>query len=268
MGFSYAGNLGGAGAPVVRRFLTSETCYVGQLVMPGITAGTGGHIQIADPPTLLKEDVLNPFGFISGIVDASRTYVAAVSGTANYGDRTTYTTTQATVKANGPSEVEVTLIIPGITLVRAPIYNAAYGTALTVQTNTSASSGGVTITDASNLVTDIEDDYATAYCRTGANRGIYRIVTTSTSTSVNTVTVPFPNAIAVGDTFVISSGVLGYGILDFPASADCIDGNNSMAHGLEVYYHDINLEESGKEYAIFTLLNWGHGHGTYDAIST
>ena len=41
-----------------------------------------------------------------------------------------------------------------------------------------------------------------------------------------------------------------------------------MAHGLEVYYHEINLEESGKEYAIFALRNWGHGHGTYDAIST
>lgn len=268
MGFNYAGNLGGAGAPLVRRFFTSETCYVGQLVMPGGTAGTGGHIQIADVPTLAKEDVLNPFGFISGIVDDSRTYVAASSGTANYGDRTTYTTTQATVKANGPSEVEVTLIVPGVTLVRAPLYNAAWGTALPVMTEDTGSAGGTVVTDTTTSPADIADDYGIIYCRSGANRGISRIVTTNDGSGACTVTVPFPNAIAIGDTFVTAACVEGYGRLDFPASADCIDGNNTLAAYLEVYYHDINLEESGKEYAIFTLLNWGHGHGTYDAIST
>lgn len=266
--FTYAGNLGGAGAPVKRRFHTSETCYVGQLVMPGGTAGTGGHVQIADAPTLAKEDVLNPFGFITSVWDDSRTYVASSSGTAAYGDRTTYTTTQATVKANGPSEVEVTVMIPMVTLVRAPIYNGAWGTALTELTCTSASSGGTVIADTANAITDMKDDYCMAYCRSGANRGEYRIVTTTTSTTSQTVTVPFSNGIAIGDTFVVAGLVHGYCTMDFPASADCIDGNNALAAGIEVFYWDINLEESGKEYAIFTLLNMGHGHGTYDAIST
>jgi hypothetical protein len=203
---------------------------------------------------------------ISAVADESRAYVAASSGTAEYGDRSTYTTTQATVAANlgtgltGGGEVDVTLIIPGITLVRAPIYNAAWGTALTVQTVTTASSGGTTITAANNAITDMADDFVTAYCRTGANRGHYRVVTTTTSTTASTVTVPFPYAIAVGDTFVLASCVLGLGGLDFPASADCIDGNNDMNAYYSVLYHEVNLEEAGKEYAIFSLNGGYHTH--------
>lgn len=260
MGFQYAGNLGGAGSPVTVKMLASETCYVGQLVEDGHIAGAGGHFQIANVAAEAGDDTGKIMGVISGIVDDSRTYVAAASGTAQYGDRTTYTTTQATVLANGPSEAQITLIQPGITLLRAPIYNAAWGTALTEQVVTTASATGVTITAAGDAITDIADDYATAYCRSGANRGEYRIVTTSTSTTVNTVVVPFPNAIAVGDVFVIASCVLGVGGLDFPASADCIDGNNDMDAYFDVFYHQINLEESGKEWASFTPWAGYHIH--------
>ena len=268
MGFNYAGSMGGAGAPLVRKFLTGEDMYVGQLIMSAKTGGVGGHVQIADAPTLLDEDVLNPWGFVSGIVDGSRAYTASVSGTAQYGDKTTYTTTQSVVADTGASEVEVTYILPMNTIIRAPIYNAAWGTALTEQVVTSANSGGVTITATGDAITDMMDDHCTAYCRSGANRGHYRVVNTTTSTTASTVTVPFPYGIVVGDVFVISAGVLGNSFLDFPASADCIDGNNALAAAIEVFYHTINLEESGKEYAEFSLLNFGHGHGTYDAIST
>jgi hypothetical protein len=264
MGFQYAGNLGGAGAPVVNKFLTNITLYNGQLVNFS-KAGTdalnvGGHVALAVPAAEAGDDEFPIGGFVSGIVDGSRAYVASSSGVAQYGDSTTYTVTQSVVADTGPSEVKVTLAIPGVTLIKAPIYNAAWGTALTVQTNTAASSGGVTITDAANLITDIIDDKATAYCRTGANRGIYRPVSTTTSTSVNTVAVPFPYAIAVGDTFVIASCVLGHGSMNFPTSADCIDGNHALAAFYSVYYHEINLEESGKEYAKFSLWTGQHLH--------
>lgn len=264
MGFSYAGNLGGAGAPVKKQFLTNETMYSGQLVqfqkVPTDALNLGGAVTIAAAAAEAVEDEFPIAGFVSGIVDGSRTYVASTSGTAQYGDRTTYTTTQATVKANGPSEVEVTLMIPGITLARAPIFNGAWGTALTEQVVTTASSTGVTITAAGDAITDVADDYLTAYCRSGANRGISRIVTTTTSTTVNTVLVPFPNGIAVGDVFVLASCVEGMGGLNFPASADCIDGNHAMNVYYNVYYHTVNLEESGKEYAEFALWSGYHTH--------
>jgi len=263
MGFAYAGNLGGAGAPVVQKHLINETCYTGQLLMfqKPTTDGVniGGTVRIADVAASAHEDAFPIGGIVGGVVDDSRTYVKSVSGTAQYGDRSTYTTTQADVLANGPGEVEVILIIPGITLVRVPIYNGAWGTALTVQTNTAASAGGTLVTDAANLITDIADDMAVAYCRSGANRGLYRVVTTTT-TSVSTVLVPFPNAIAVGDQFVIASCVPGLGSLQFPATADCIDGNVISNVGYDVFYHQVNLEESGKEFAVFSLWNGYHIH--------
>jgi hypothetical protein len=258
MGFQYAGSLTGT-APIVRRLQTGVTMYVGQLVQTGMfTVTHGGHVELADVATEVFENDQPIVGIVSAVADESRTYVKPATDH-KYGDRSTYTTTQATIAANlgtgltGGGEVDVTLALPMNTLIRAPIYNATYGTDLTVQTNTSASSGGVTITDAGNLVTDIADGFATAYCRTGANRGHYRVVTTSTSTSVNTVVVPFPYAIAVDDTFVIASCKLGIGGMDICTNADAIDGNNDMDKFYAVYYHEINLEESGKEYAVFSM---------------
>ena len=254
-GFEYAGSLvGGGAAPIVREFQISETCYVGQLVMGPRVGGLGGNIQIADAATEASENDQPIMGIVAGVVDSSRAYSSTY-----YGDGSTYTTTQATIASTGTPRVKVTLAIPWVTLIRGPIFNAAYGTALTVQTVTTASSGGVTITAANNAITDIADDFAVAYCRTGANRGHYRVVTTSTSTTVNTVTVPFPYGIALGDTFVIASCVPGIGGLNIPATANCIDGNDDMNAYYDVFYHEINLAEAGKEYAVFALLPQGTG---------
>ena len=248
-GFSYAGNLvGGGAAPLVRKFLIGETCYQGQLLQTNLTGGTGGHVQIADVASEAHENDLPVIGIAGGVVDASATYSSTY-----FGDGSTYTTTQGTVATNGPAEVKVILTIPWVTLVKAPIYNAAFGTALTTLVETSGSAGGTVVTHANQAVTDIADDFATVYCRTGANKGIYRVVTTG-ATGSQTVTVPFPYAIAVGDTFVVASCVLGLGGLGFPATANCIDGNNAISSYYDVFYHDINLAESGKEYAVFTFM--------------
>lgn len=259
MGFTFAGNLGGAGAPVVRRLQTGVTMYVGNFVMSNRAAGAGGHVELAVVASEAFEDDQPLLGFVSAIADASRTYVAASSGTAQYGDRSTYTTTQATVAANvgpglsGGGEVDVTLAIPLQTLIRAPIYNTVWGTALTECTVTTASSNGTTVTHANDTVTDIADDLATVYCRSGANRGQYRVVTTP-GANAQVVTVPFPYAIAVGDVFVVASCVLGLGGMDFTTYIDAIDGNNDLNAYYSVYYHEINLEETGKEYAVFSLM--------------
>ena len=265
MGFQYAGSLTGT-APIVRKFQAGEDMYVGQLVMSNVTAGTGAHVQVLDAPTLSKEDVLKPWGIVTGIVDGSRTYKASVSGTAGYGDYTTYTATKATIADTGVAEVEVTYILPMNTLVRAPIYNTVWGTALTECVVTTAHAGTV-ITHAGDAVTDMLDDHITIYCRSGANRGHYRVVTGGTTTA-QTVTQSFPYSTVAGDVFVVCAGVLGNSYMDICTHCDAIDGDNALAPNLEVFYHEINLEEAGKEYAIFSLLNFGHGHGTYDAIST
>ena len=241
MGFQYAGNLGGAGAPVTMEMDIGETCYVGQLLEYDSSAANGGHVMPANVAAEADTDGQNIIGICSGIVDGSRTYVAAASGTAQYGDRSTYTTTQATILATGTPRVKVTLSIPMVTMFRAPIYNAAWGTALSELTNTSASSGGVTLTS-DTAITDAAADFSTIYCRSGANRGHYRVVTTATSTTVRTCVVPFPYAIAVGDVFVSCSLVKGFAHMDIPATADCIDGNNDVNAWFNVFVHQLNLE--------------------------
>jgi len=250
MPFSIAGSLTGS-APIIREMPIGETVYEGCLVHDqhcDTSGGTGG-VVLGDVATEAHENDQPILGVVVGVVDDSRAYSSTY-----HGNGSTYTTTQATIAATGFPRVKIALTIPWVTLIKGPIFNAAHGTALTEITVTTASSGGVTITGANNAITDIADDFATAYCRSGANRGHSRIVTTSTSTTVNTVTVPFPYAIAVGDVFVIASCTLGNGGLDFPATANCIDGNNDMNAYYDVYYHEVNLEEKGKEYAVFSLM--------------
>ena len=248
MGFSYAGNLLGVGSPIVRKFLTGESMYVGQPVKSG---GSTGAVALADIAVDLREDTSNFFGICTGIVDGSRAWTKAVSGTAQYGEGTTYSTTQSVIADTGPSEVEVTLVIPGLTLVRAPIYNTTWGSALYEIVNTTESIAGTTVI--SPVATaDIGDALGSIYCRSGANRGIYRNIATVTTTTT-VVTVPFPYTIAVGDVFVQASCMLGFGGMDLTTAFDAIDGNNVMDDYYSVYYHEVNLEESGKEYAVFSI---------------
>ena len=261
MGFTYAGNLGGAGAPVIRRFQTStDTLYQGVLVQSAQVNGGGGHVQLADPAIELADTMdLLPFGFVTGVVaSGDHTYTASVSGTAQYGDTRTALTTLATVLANGgPSEVDVCYMIPMVTMVRAPLFNGAWGTALTELTETSGDATGLTVTHSGDTISDIADDFGTIYCRSGANRGQYRVVTTG-GANANVCTVAFPYAIAVGDVFVMASMVLGPMGWNIPATADCIDGNHALGDSFGGFCHDLNLEESGKEYCVFSLTTMKH----------
>jgi hypothetical protein len=258
MAFEYAGNLGGAGAPVIRRFQVDETMYVGQLVQTGMFGNSaGGHVKIADVATEAFEDDQPILGFISAVADGSRTFVTGLAGTQGYGDRSTYTVDRATVAANagssktGGGEVDVTLALPMKTLIKAPLYDATWGTALTEIVEQDGDATGVVITSAA-ATADIANNFGTIYCRSGANRGQYRVIV-SVVAAVTTVTVPFPYAISVGDTFVQASCVLGYGGMDVTTGADAIDGDNDMNFYHSVYYHEINLEEAGKEYAVFAF---------------
>jgi hypothetical protein len=255
MGFQYAGNLLGVGTPIVREMTVGEAMYTGQLAQAGLTGGIG-DVQIADVATDAREDDTYPIGAVTGVVDDGRTYVASVSGTAQYGDKANYTATQATIAANGPARVQLTLSIPNVTLWRAPIYQGAWGTALTEYTIATTNSAGTSVI-VTSATTDYTDKWGTCYCRTGLNRGIYRRIA-SISTVTSTITIPFPYTITAGDTFVFCGQMLGYSGVNWPASADCIDGADDMADYFTAYIHELNLEESGKEYAIFSFVG-GNG---------
>jgi hypothetical protein len=257
MAFSYAGSLVGAGAPVIRRFQAGSDLYIGNMVVANMLNGTGAHVEkcaVAGDDFEKKSPVL---GFVVGIADKSRTYINPVSGTSGNGDRTTYTATKATILANqepsqsGGAEVDVCIQQPMMTLIRAPLYDTVWGTALTPIVNQTTDAGGTTIIAAAANA-DIADDYGTIYCRSGANRGQSRVITGQV-TSTYTVTIPFPHTITAGDVFVAASCVLGFGGMDFTTGIDAIDGDNSLDDFYSVYYHEINLEEAGKECAVFSF---------------
>lgn len=256
MGFSIAGSLSGNG-PVIVNMHVSETCYVGQLVMTPTIGGLGGNCQILDAANEAHENDLWVMGLVvgsggrlgGGSSGSERTFNSTYKG-----DTIIYTTTQATIAANGePGTARVAIITPD-TLLRGPIFNGAFGTALTELDITTADSAGTSVTHAGDTITDIADDLGTVYCRSGANKGLYRIVTTGTTTA-QTVTIPFPYTIAANDVFVMASVVkTGLGGIQIPATADCIDGNAALSSYFDVFVHELNLEETGKEFAIFRFM--------------
>ena len=240
---------GGAPIPVERQI--GETMYGGQLAMTGLVGKAGGHIQIADAATEAVEDNQALLGVVSAPVSDgvySSTYKSL---------GVTYDTSLANVLANTdkkPAQMLMFDIIPNITVIKGSLVNATFGTALQTLTETTGDATGLTVTHSGETLSDALDSYATIYCRTGANRGQYRVVT-NCGTGAQVMTVAFPYAIAIGDTFVRASAVLGLGGMNIPATANCIDGDNALTYYYPVKYHSINLEESGKEFATFSVLS-------------
>jgi hypothetical protein len=135
----------------------------------------------------------------AGVIPCTTTDAADTPGLGL--DTATYSTTQATVLAAGGEQL-VTVSTRADLVLRARISGAATdGTTAILQTNTTASAGGTVVTDATNVGTA---DFSTGsiYCITGANKGQSRIITSFSSATSFTVTVPFTRAIAVGDTFI------------------------------------------------------------------
>ncbi len=248
-GFECAGSLANS-APIKLIMPVSETMYVGQMAQwdaANGAIGTSGGVQILDVSGELPENDEPVAGCVVGVYSGDRTY----DGT-YFGDKCTYSVTQSVIADTGPGRVEIVLAIPHVTLFKGPIYDAAFGTALTELVVTSASTNGTTVTHANQAITDAADDFSTIYCRSGANRGLYRANTTP-GTGAQVTTEVFPYGIAVGDVFVAASLKKGMSAIDVPATANCIDGNNDMNTGYHVIVHELNLEESGKEYAVFSF---------------
>lgn len=247
MAFTYAGSMHG-GAPIVRNLQISADCYVGQMIRADAgTSGLGGHVSPMAASAAGPDVTSSILGICTGIV-TSATYSSTYSG-----NGATYDTTQAAQVANDPvgaAEIEVTMLAPG-DMVKAPIAFTTVGTAPTVLTCTTGSADGLTFV--SNALSQATiDDFSTVYCRTGANRGIYRVVTTG-ATATQTMTVAFPYDIAAGDTFVAVQLVLGKCHWDIGSQFQAWLGNAALSNYYEGYCHQLNLEEAGREFAVISI---------------
>lgn len=155
----------------------------------------------------------------------------------------------------GPSDPQAMVkvaLIDNTTVLKGRIFNATYGVAPTVVTVTTESTTGAGFTSGAVEHTPVAYN-ATVYCRTGANRGLYR-VTTDTSTTVRTTNHYFPYDIAVGDTFVgCNLPTVGQAYMMVDSVGTFIDNaaavtttNYSWIDVLE-----LNLETAGAEYCLF-----------------
>ena len=261
-GFAYAGSLLNS-APVVRTFQVAETCYTGQLLKYAslaVVAEAVGEVAVLDVANEAAEQDMPIAGICTSIYTTGD---AGYSGVTGYGDTATADTSQAAMKANSPVDmtlVKVTLAIPYACLINGPVYNAAYGTALTELTESTTDSTGVTVTHDQTAL-DIKDDFCMCYCRSGANKGHYRQVAT-VNTSSQVMGVAYPYAITAGDVFVVSPGVPGNCGLQIGGTANYIDGATPLNASLvyySVYLHSMDLEVSGEENLVFTFLASGVG---------
>ena len=240
---------------------SSDTLYEGQIVGASLASDVpAGEGMVPIGAAAGASDTTGsavPFGIVIGGNDASPTYnstykgfsIASVGSQANQLARDVRGNEGMFAKGDPQALVKVSVIGPE-TVIRGRIFNGAYGTAPTVYTNTSASTDGLTITTSAVAQTPIAYN-VTWYCRSGANKGLYRTAY-STSTTSHTFYLGFPYDIAVGDTFVPIYLRPGTCAAQFDTESTYIE--QMPAYATNYYLVDvleIHAETAGEEYAVF-----------------
>ncbi len=143
-------------------------------------------------------------------------------------------------------------IIDPTTVLKAPIFNNAVGTAPTLLTCTTGNSSGVAATTNATDFTPVAN-VSTIYCRSGNNAGAYRI-TDDTSTTACTWDKAMRSDTAVGDTFV-RAGIRAQGLAYVQIGgtySSYIDVSVSPATNYFVInVLRLDLSEPGSEYVEF-----------------
>ena len=239
----------------------STTLYVGQLVVAGLNASESGAVKAWNPAgegDTTADQV--PFGVVVGTNNKEplynstykAEYITGVQSQANLLARK-YFGQEGMYGKNDPQAMVQVAVLGCDTVLKGRIFNSTYGTSISYVTVTSGAAGtGFTSGSANHTPVAYN---ATVYCRTGANKGLYR-VTNDTSPTTRTVLHYFPYAIAAGDTFkAVNISALGSCKMMTDSVGTFID--NSAAVGttnwiwIDVY--ELNLEPDGQEYAIFRI---------------
>jgi hypothetical protein len=243
--FHWAGDLSGC-EPVKRFFPVNADCYQGQLLA---WASDGGGIvkpvaagASADPDATTKIAAI-----CIGVRNATPSFNATYKG-----DFADYDTTQADLVANDPvgAAMAECVIITPTTLIHGPVVKDTIGTNPERKACTTGSSDGLTF-----IIPTIDtsvSQYSTAYCSSGANRGVSRIITTG-AVATQTVLIAFPYDIAIGDTFVVANVKEGFAKISFDTQFQGIDSSASLQYPYYVYVHELNLAEAGREYVVFSI---------------
>jgi len=210
----------------------------GETVIAGIVVGTNNQEKVFEN----GGTVANFSGEkITGLVTQ-----AGLVGRTQFGNRGMY------AKGEKLALVQIALI-DTTTRLRAPIFNAAFGTAPTLLTATAVDTDGLTETTNANESTGVAD-LSTIYCRSGANAGSYR-VTDDTSATVHAHDHPWTHDAAIGNTFVKVNIKQGFCRTQFDAAGLYIDSNEEVTtnyYGVFVDY--IDLRVAGEEFCEFRFM--------------
>ena len=256
--------------PVDYAGTVGDTLYVGQIVCTtgdGV-APWGAAAGFADVTSRIGKShgASVPFGVVIATNNKDPVYNSTYSVdsiTSESGDdHAQYTRARAGHDGVGvPKNDKIAMVkialIDATTLIRGPIYNATYGTALTeVSCSTGNTSGvGFIAPAGGGWGCKALADERTFYCRSGLNAGMYRISDDTTS-SAHTFDAPWPYDIAAGDKFVAVNLRRGTCIAQMDTESMCIlqSATTANCYLLDVIYLD--LSTSGKEYAVFRMNNY------------
>lgn len=247
-------------------YTSAVTLYIGQIVHGGIEHGTpalSGLGAIGSGDNAADHDDMNiPFGIVSGLQSRSGMTWSSTYLT----DGNTSVNTQAGLLArdfsgqegmiskNDPIvAVQISRIMGTETVLRGSIRHGALTTYPTEVTVTTGSADGLTFVAATSGITSPIALNATTYCRSGANRGIYR-VTSTTSATTRTLLIPFPADITAGDIFVQVPIKVGTCFTQFDSLSMYI--NSSVSANNDNYIvncWELDLKVEGKENATFSF---------------
>ena len=208
--------------------------------------------------------VIGGAGAVAGCIPATTTNFTEGLGLAL--DIATYTTTQSATMVEGIVSVDTN---PGLLMRSLLSGGATEGTALAILTNTAASAGGTTITATNVMASDQKGGMA--WCISGANVGYSRVITTHTASTSFVVVVPFPNAIAVGDQFLMcphanigdgaasSDGNKGVTLTTLLTQVDATAASGAVAGPV---VSDLELNGASDSYVLFTNADHVFGDNT------
>lgn len=249
-------------APVDYNNTTGQTLYVGQLVVAGANAGCSGSVKAWNPAgtgDTTADQV--PFGVVVGLNNKDplfsstykSEYIASVQSQADLLARK-YFGQEGMYGKNDPQAMVQVAVLSPETILKGRIFNSTYGTVISYVTISTGSATGAGFTSDAANHTPVAYN-ATVYCRTGANKGLYR-VTYDTSATVRTVYQYFPYDITAGETFkAVNITALGTCKMMTDTVGTFID--NAAAVGTTNYVWidvlELNLETDGQEYAIFRI---------------
>jgi hypothetical protein len=235
----------------------SETVYVGSIVSLDNSAPTEGVRPIpvaAGASNTTNKDI--PIGVVVGTNNRYPLFNTTYK-TEYITDATPHGSTTEFVNVEGPwakgdrqAMVLVEIIDPS-SVIRGPLFDSDYGTVPTVGTVTTGNTDGLGCTTGAIQVATVAV-YSTAYFRSGANRGAYRIMD-SASTTTHTWDKPTVHDIAIGDTLVaVNLRTSGISRIQLDSEAMFIDIDEAVtADYFLVDVVRLDLSEPGNEYAEF-----------------